>query len=169
MGRKPDHATSLKTGAKPGVMKTVDQWQTFLDALVAKPNVSEACDAANIARVTAYDRKRNDPEFSKLWDIAFDLGYNKAEEEMYRRAVEGVPRPVFYKGRPITSRDPKTGKRQEITVLEYSDTLLALALKGRKRAVFGDKTEVVVEGRKRDKQNLTDEELDALITERLGS
>jgi hypothetical protein len=169
MGRKPDRATTLKTGAPSGLMKTVDQWQVFLDALTEKPNVSEACGAAGIARVTAYDRKRSDPEFAALWDVAFDLGYNKAEEEAYRRAVHGVPRKVYYKGRAVAAKDPITGKRQEVTVLEYSDTLLAMVLKGRKRSVFGDKAEVVMSGHKHDKQSLTDEELDALIAEWLGS
>ena len=167
MPRRVDHANA-RTYAKPGVMKTVDQWQTFISALVEKPNVSEACDAAGISRCAAYDRKRDDPEFSAAWDEAFDRGYNKAEEELYRRAVEGVERQLFFKGRPVTVKDPKTKKRKEVTVMEYSDTLLALALKGRKRSVFGDKTEVVMSSHKRDKQQLTDEELDALINERLG-
>jgi hypothetical protein len=170
MQRKVNHATETqRTGASKGVKKTDDQWQMFLDALVEEPNVSKACDVANITRFCAYDRKRDDPAFSAAWDEAFDRGYNKAEEEAWRRAVTGTPRQLFFKGLPVTVKDPKTKKRKEVTVLETSDMLLMFLMKGRKRNVFGDKTEVVMAGRKREKQQLTDEELDALIAERLGS
>ena len=87
------------------------------------------------------------------------------EAEMRRRAIDGVDKPVFYKGQPCG------------TVKEYSDTLLAMLANGflpekykQKAKIEAEVTtsrEVVREGLRK----LTDEELaeyERLLTKAMG-
>ena len=146
------------TGRKPGEVVPSENWEKFFEVLSETANVTKACEAANVNRISAYDRKRFDKEFHEKWERAYALGYDKLEESAQRRAFEGCTKPVFYKG--------------EICgyILEYSDALTALLLKGRKPEIFRDRTEVTMNGGDgRTKKELTDDELDALIAQRAGN
>jgi hypothetical protein len=55
-----------------------------------------------------------------IWDDAIEAGADVLEAEAWRRAVEGVERPIVSGGKVVT------------TVREYSDTLLIFLLKGRR-------------------------------------
>ena len=146
------------TGRKPGEVVPSENWEKFFEVLSQTANVTKACKAANVNRVSAYDRKRFDKEFHEKWERAYALGYDVLEEEAQRRAFEGCTKPVFYKG-DICGY-----------ILEYSDTLTSLLLKGRKPEIFRDRTEVTMNGGDgRTKKELTDEELDALIAQRAGN
>lgn len=102
----------------------------FLEHLAETCNVSKSCEFSGLARQTAYEWKQADPEFSADWEKALTIGADKLEEEAIRRAYEGYDSPVYQGGKLVG------------IVREYSDTLMCLLLKGRKRTVFGDKTEV---------------------------
>ena len=54
------------------------------------------------------------------------------EDEAVRRAVEGVPRPVFYQGKVVGA------------VQEYSDELLIRMLRARRKAKYSDRVESAV-------------------------
>jgi hypothetical protein len=101
----------------------------FLDALAAGWSVKKAAEAIGIARRTAYDWKKENEDFAKRWDDAAEAGTDLLEDEAVRRAVEGVPRPVFYQGQIVGS------------IQEYSDFLLMAQLKARRRKKYSDRQE----------------------------
>ena len=76
------------------------------------------CEVANVGRSTHYRWLQQDPEYRKAVDIAKEEAADNLEAEAYRRAVEGVEKPVgWYKGKP-------GGYARE-----YSDVLLMFLLK----------------------------------------
>lgn len=70
----------------------------FLRALGESCNVTYSADRAGVERMTAYRHRDKDPEFAAAWDAALALGVAALEDEMHRRAFQGVDEPVFYKG-----------------------------------------------------------------------
>lgn len=94
------------------------RWHSrFLEALAKMGNVSYACRQSGIPRATAYDHKKEFPEFAEAWDEALEEAADLLELEARRRAVYGCEKPVFWKGKQCGS------------VQEYSDTLLIILLK----------------------------------------
>lgn len=103
---------------------------TFLAALRELPVVAHACKAVGIERSTAYRARESDPAFATAWDEAMEEGIDRAEQEAFRRAVMGYERPVWYKGEVVG------------TETVHSDALLALILKGRRKKVYAERTEL---------------------------
>lgn len=129
----------------------------FVEALRHMPVVRAACDAAGVERSTAYRARDTDEDFAKAWDAAMEDGIDKAEQEAYRRAVEGWHEPVIDKGRlawayeRVVDEDgheqykpvlDANGQPVPLTVRKHSDAMLSLVLKGRRKAVFAERTEV---------------------------
>ena len=114
------HGRSKRTSTREG---------QFLAALAAGWSVTKAAEAIGIARRTAYDWRDTGADFAKLWDDAVEAGTDLMEDEAVRRAVEGVPRPVFYQGKVVGA------------VQEYSDELLIRMLKARRKAKYSDRVE----------------------------
>ncbi len=77
-------------------------------------------------RWTHYEWMKTDPEYVDDFRRAHELAIQAAEDELYRRAVEGVD-------------TPKTVAGQAVTVREFSDPLLMFYLKSHKREVYGDR------------------------------
>ena len=135
--------------------------EAFLASLREMPVVARACEAVGIERSTAYRARDADPELAAAWDDALETGVDRAEQEAFRRGVVGFEEPVLDKGR-LTYRYERyeapdaDGKPQEqwrmlldengqpipLTVRKHSDTLLALFLKGRRKKVYADRTEL---------------------------
>jgi hypothetical protein len=101
----------------------------FLAALAECGILSQAAEAAGVDRATVWRRRQDDAEFAKACDEAVDMAADKLEAEARRRAVEGVEEPVYQGGQLIGTK----------TV--YSDSLLALLLKGRRKRVFAERVE----------------------------
>jgi hypothetical protein len=99
--------------------------EAFLVALrgsADQPPASVTC-AAEIAgrsRATFYRWREEDEAFAAAWDDALESGTDRLEKEAIRRAVEGVNKPVFYKGKVVGH------------ITEYSDTMLAMQLNARR-------------------------------------
>lgn len=113
--------------------KTIGQqlWQKVFLAEVSKgAMLSEACATARISKSTAYQARKKDPEFAARFEEAMEASADLLEREAKRRAVEGYDDPVFFNGEVVGYRKV------------YSDQLLALLLRGRRRTVFGDKHEI---------------------------
>ena len=110
--------------------KHYDWKPPFLAALREYPVIAHACRAVGIERTTAYRARETDPEFARDWDAALEDGIDRAEQEAYRRGVFGVEEPVYQGGQLV-------GTRQV-----YSDSLLSLVLKGRRKKVYADRTEL---------------------------
>lgn len=99
-------------------MKVTPEKQTaFCAALAETCNVSKACAAIEISRMTAYRWRNNDPDFAAAWDEAIKAGVLGLEDEAHRRGFEGVDEPVFHSG------------QQCGTIRKYSDTLAIFLLK----------------------------------------
>jgi len=131
--------------------------KAFLIALCNTPVVGHACDAAGISRQTAYRHRDENLEFASLWDAAIDAGWDRAEKEAVRRAVDGFENPVFHNGVEVGTKR------------EYSDRLLEVLLKGNRAKTYRETHALEVTGRnggaiQTEKVNgLSDAELDALI------
>lgn len=98
--------------------------EQFLETLAVACNVSEACRAAGIGRRTAYQWREDDEAFALEWDGAIEEAVDKLEREAWRRAHDGVEKPVTYQGK-ITD-----------TYLEYSDRMLEILLKAHRPEKF---------------------------------
>ena len=130
----------------------------FLEALAEVPVVQYACDAVGIERSTAYRARKDDETFAADWADALEAGIDRAEREAFRRGVEGFNEPLTHQGQ-ITYQvreviDPDTNEKTfqrvldangqpiPVTVRKHSDALLALVLKGRRKQVYSDRTEI---------------------------
>lgn len=103
-----------------------DWKEIFLTKLRKSPNVSAAARAAGYSRQWAYQMRENDSDFAAEWDDAIAESMDTAEGEIYRRAVRGVVKRVFYKGMEIDR------------VREYSDTLLIFMAKAHRPEKYRD-------------------------------
>lgn len=103
--------------------------EVFLASLREVPVVARACEAVGIERSTAYRRREDDPEFAAAWDDAMETGIDRAEQEAFRRAVQGTDKGVWHQGVLVGSEKV------------YSDSLLALMLKARRKTVYAERIE----------------------------
>jgi len=87
---------------------------------------------AGIHRETHYWWLKHDPAYAVAFAQAEEKAADALEAEARRRAINGVLRYKFDKGRPITN--PETG--EPYYELEYSDTLLIFLLKAHKPTVY---------------------------------
>lgn len=78
----------------------------------------------------AYD---DDEIFRQSAEEIVDLFVDKAEQELYRRAVHGIDKPVFHQG------------IQTDTMKEYSDTLLIKYMTARRPKQYGNKQQITGE------------------------
>lgn len=109
---------------------TPERKAAFLAAMVASGgNVSRACQAVDICRMTAYQWRDDDPEFRADWERAKAAGLDALEDECMRRAFEGFDKPIVHQG-IITD-----------TIKEYSDTLAIFLLKGGKPEKYKERVE----------------------------
>jgi hypothetical protein len=138
--------------------RAADWGEKFLTELARRGIVKYACAAARIHRSTAYDRKLADPAFAARWADAVEEAADVLEREMFRRAHDGVKKPVF------GSLGPGLGSGEIGYVVEYSDTLLIFALKGMRPDKYREKHEIVGKGGGPIKtaRELSDEELAAI-------
>jgi hypothetical protein len=96
----------------------------FLAQLADGHAVKNACKTAGIGRTTAYDLRDADEAFAARWREAEAEGVEVLEQEAFRRAVQGIDKPIVFQG-VVTD-----------TVREYSDTLLIFLLKAKRPGVY---------------------------------
>lgn len=87
--------------------------------------VSRACQEAGISMPTLVNWRRDSEEFDKKIKTAIEIGTDYIEDEMRRRAVDGVDRPVFQQGECVGF------------IREYSDSLLQAIVGGRRPHIYG--------------------------------
>lgn len=136
--------------------KPIDWKPAFLAALSEVPVVQHGCDAAGVDRARVYRAREADKEFAEAWEQAMEAGVDRAEREAMRRAVIGFEEPVIDKGQlayrverhvgedgAVTYRPVLDANGQPIplTVRKHSDALLALVLKGRRKAIYSERIE----------------------------
>ena len=140
--------------------KPFDWKPAYLAALRQVPVIKHACEAAGIDRTTAW-RARDDEAFAEAEREAMEEGIDRAEAEAFRRGVVGFEEPVIDKGR-LSYRYERyevediDGRKEErwrmtldehgqpipLTVRKHSDAMLGLVLKGRRKKVYADRTEL---------------------------
>ena len=79
--------------------------------------ITRAAKTANIDRRYHYRWMENDTVYAEAFEEANKEVMETINEEIFRRAVEGIEKPVFYKGERVD------------TVREYSDNLLMFLAK----------------------------------------
>jgi hypothetical protein len=115
-----DHAVGPDLSPYAGPTTAVLWVPTFLAELASSPNVSAAARAAGVTRQNAYLRRAQDPDFAARWEDAIGRSTDALIGAMWIRAVEGIEKPVFYRGKVCGH------------VREYSDSLamfLAIAFR----------------------------------------
>ncbi len=138
---------TIRHNWKPAFLKALSEW----------PVVLTACKAAMVDRTTATKARNKNAEFKRAWDEAMEEGIDRAEQEAFRRAVVGHEEPVVdKKGNIVYLRELYIEKGKEkwrlkldddgnpvpLTTKRHSDTLLNTVLKGRRKDVYSDRTEL---------------------------
>jgi hypothetical protein len=109
--------------------KKASEWRPkFLTALRNSGNVRASCNAADVPRRTAYNHKNKSKEFAADWDEAVEDACDYMEGEAFRRAMQGVEKPVTVAG------------EREI-IKDYSDSLLMFLLKAHRPGKFRERVE----------------------------
>lgn len=106
---------------------TAQKQIAFIEALAETACVEEACRRVGMSDSSAY-RLRRRPSggpFREAWDAALDYAVHRLEQAAIGRALNGVPRPVFYKGEQV-------GEWRE-----YDERLAMFLLRHRRPARFG--------------------------------
>lgn len=102
----------------------------FLEALEDTGMVTESCRRAGIGRTTAYEHRQRDEGFALAWHEVEERAIERMEREAYRRAVEGVEKPLVSGGQLVT------------TCTEYSDGLMTILLKAHRPEKYRDNVKV---------------------------
>ncbi len=102
----------------------------YFETLSLHANVTSAAEAAGYPRRSVYEWKEKDKAFHDEWERAWLLGVDGLEDEVARRAAEGVLEPVFHRGEIVAH------------VRKFSDTLLMFMLRGRRPKTFRDNSSV---------------------------
>ena len=100
----------------------------FIEILREAGNVSKAAQEAGFSRQAFYAYRKKNPEFKKLWDEAIEQAIDKLEAEAWRRAKDGIEKPIVHQGQVIGH------------YREYSDRLLEILLKAYRPNLFEGKS-----------------------------
>lgn len=93
-------------------------------------SVRAACDRVGVSRMTVRRWRADDLKFAAAYDDAMEDGADVLEDAAVTRAVDGVPRDVYYMGEVV-------GREQQ-----YSDGLLQFLLQGRRAALYRPNSQV---------------------------
>jgi hypothetical protein len=126
--------------------------ERFLEAFEETLMVSEACRKLGIHRSTAYAERQRNEEFAVAWHDVEERVTERLEAEAYRRAHDGVVKPVVSAGKHVT--DERV----------FSDSLLQFLLKGRRPERYRERMDVqhggsVEQHVRVDLSKLTDEQI----------
>ncbi len=98
----------------------------FIEVLRATGNVTRAAQYAGQSRNQVHDVRQHSEDFAAQWREALEEGTDLLDAEARRRAVTGIDKPVFYKGKVVGS------------ITKYSDRLLMFLLKAHRPQMFRD-------------------------------
>lgn len=76
--------------------------RVFLGVLAKTGQVAEAARACGYTDTATLQKfRRNDEDFAEAWDHALESAADVLEDEMWRRAHDGVLEPTYYKGKIV--------------------------------------------------------------------
>jgi hypothetical protein len=104
----------------------------FIEEMRRSANVSRAADCAKVSRSDAFALRSDDAAFRAAWDEAECAAFDDFEEEVLRRARDGVDKPVYFGGKLCG------------TVRSYNDALALEILKVRRDRI-GDRSAAVAD------------------------
>jgi hypothetical protein len=114
---------------KKGERRTTEQMQQdALEAFEDLGNVTLACKKAKVPRRTFYNWLRDIPQYKTSFEESTKIAVGVLEAEAHRRAVGGLKKGVYYKGKRVAWQT------------EYSDTLLIVLLKAHAPEKYKDRT-----------------------------
>lgn len=137
MEQQPEHTEPDDKGDFPLIAH--HKKRAFLSAYAVVGTVTGAAKTTGISRRSHSSWMKNDANYAAAFVVAEQIAADALEQEARRRAIEGVMRPVLYKGVQVEITDPQTGQPAPLFEHEYSDTLLIFMLKGAKPDKYGDK------------------------------
>jgi hypothetical protein len=119
--------------------------RAYLIALSVSPNLDVAAKLAGISSMTGYlwrnSSKPEDEEFLNAVALAREIAIERAENEAWRRAIDGVEEEVH----GSLGSDPNTGKSLGTGVVgvkkSYSDVLMMFMLKGHRPEKYRERFE----------------------------
>ena len=82
-------------------MELIETKTQFLRALAETGELRRACLAVDVPVWLLFQWRKKDAQFAEDWATALEAGKTILEAEAFRRAVEGVRKPLFYQGQPI--------------------------------------------------------------------
>jgi len=110
-----------------------EQQRVFCLALARYGTLTHACIESGISIDRANSLRRDNDDFKEAWDQAQTISVDVLEHTARGRAVDGVQRPMVVSGHVVHYADGTP-----VMLTEYSDRMLELLLKGRRKDVFGD-------------------------------
>lgn len=108
----------------------------FMAALAETGRIYHAAESAGVSVSMIYQRRKIDDELANEMEAAMGQYRDSLEEEMHRRAVEGVIEAKYHQGLPVidyeldehgqvvTNSEGKPKAKGQAFVRKYSDTLL---------------------------------------------
>lgn len=118
-------STRASTRGRPRALIAPRQAAEFFRVLAASGSVSLAAKRTGLCRATLYAHRAASPAFAKRWTEALGLGREKVRDEVFRRALVGIKKPVFHAGQVV-------GK-----VKHYDNRLLWSLLRSHEPEIYG--------------------------------
>jgi hypothetical protein len=131
--------TRTCTGAK--LRDDPARMEAFMRCLGETASPVRAAAAAGVSTNVAYALRRDDMEFALEWEKAVEMVMENLVGESYRRAVEGVSRPMVQGGHVV-----KDDEGNPVTVVEYSDRLMEVLLKWRWPEQLANRVKLEIDG-----------------------
>jgi hypothetical protein len=120
---------------KPNANATSEEAKAnFVSLLAQYGSIGAAQKLSGIGYSTIMRLRKEDPKFRHLNDMAMEVYADTLEEEADRRAVKGVKKPIYYKGKRIGVQST------------YSDLLLIFRLKALRPEKYRERVDQNVTG-----------------------
>lgn len=126
--------------------KVIAQQKVFLQEYAQRGTILAACEAIGIDRKRHYEWLEDPryPDYRRDFDAADEDAVDRWEAELVRRAVDGVEEIKRVEERPADAEKPTMIKTT--TLHRYSDSLMPLLMRGRRRRVYDRRREIRHEG-----------------------
>ena len=125
---------SVSKGLGVGLLVTREKKKAFIRAFAITGIVTYSAEAAGIARNTHYDWMAEDKTYKLAVEDAAEQAADRVEAEILRRAIQGIDKPIFYKGKVVK------------TIKEYSDLLLIFWAKATRPGKFREQYDMNIKG-----------------------
>ena len=88
----------------------------FLEKLAAVGSAAHAARLVGVSRSTVYAWRQADNAFAQAWDDANDAATAALESGIYQRALNGIPKPVHYKGERVDEITEYSVERERLVM-----------------------------------------------------